>query len=155
MTHDTKNAKIVAFVGLAGAGKTTAVEYLTQKGIPKVNGNDIIDEVNGLVQAGQHHIVIDGDCSWNEYKKLKHEFPGELHVVALLAPKHARHHRLLNRDENPLSEADANESDWSGIEQSNIGGPIAMADRFIINDGNIEKLHESIDRILADIEFSN
>lgn len=35
MTHH-ENLKILAFVGLPGAGKTTAVEYFTEKGYPKV-----------------------------------------------------------------------------------------------------------------------
>jgi len=35
MTNE-KNVKIVAFVGLAGSGKSSAVEYLTEKGYPKV-----------------------------------------------------------------------------------------------------------------------
>jgi len=154
MTHDNKNASIVAFVGLPGSGKTTAVEYLTQKGIPKADGNDIADEITNLVDAGQHHITTDIDLSWDEYKKMKHEFPGELHIIALLAPRHVRHHRLQNRAENPLTEAEANQRDWDEIERFNIGGPIALADHFIINDGDLESLRRKINQILDDIEFN-
>lgn len=39
-----KNLKIIAFVGLAGSGKTSAVEYLTKKGFPKVYFGGIILE---------------------------------------------------------------------------------------------------------------
>ena len=35
MTHH-ENVKIVAFVGLTGSGKSSAVEYLSAKGYPKV-----------------------------------------------------------------------------------------------------------------------
>jgi dephospho-CoA kinase len=31
-----ENLKIIALVGLAGSGKSTAVEYFTEKGYPKV-----------------------------------------------------------------------------------------------------------------------
>ncbi|MGB3945395.1 MAG: dephospho-CoA kinase, partial [Candidatus Saccharimonadales bacterium] len=41
MSH-LRNIKIVAFVGLAGSGKSSAVEYLTQKHIPKIYFGGII-----------------------------------------------------------------------------------------------------------------
>lgn len=192
MTHGNKNIKIVAFVGLAGSGKTTATEYLAQHGIPKVYGGGIfyeemrrsglelnpenenkfrhqirndkgqnhlvekfIGQINDLVNAGQHRIVTDSNYSWDEYKAMKHEFPGELHVVALLAPKHIRHHRLHNRDERPLNEAEAGQRDWREIEDLNVGATIALADHYIINDGTIEEMYQKIDRILNNIEFFN
>lgn len=128
MTHHTHpNAKIVAFVGLTGSGKSTAVEYLTEKGFPKVyfggivldevrkrgleltqeneqpireelrakEGKDfvvkrIVKQIHDLIDAGQHRIVADGLYTWTEYKAMKHEFPGELTVVAVVTPKHLR-----------------------------------------------------------------
>lgn len=36
------HVKIISLVGLAGAGKTTATEYMTAKGVPKVSFGDII-----------------------------------------------------------------------------------------------------------------
>ncbi len=43
---DRKNVKIIAFVGLAGSGKSAAIEYLTQKGYPKVYfGGIVLEEV--------------------------------------------------------------------------------------------------------------
>lgn len=37
-----RDIKIISFVGLVGAGKTTAAEYMAAKGIPKVSFGDII-----------------------------------------------------------------------------------------------------------------
>lgn len=37
-----RDVKIISFVGLAGAGKTTATDYMTAKNIPKVSFGDII-----------------------------------------------------------------------------------------------------------------
>ena len=37
-----QNAKIIALVGLAGSGKSSAVDYFTQKGIPKIYFGGII-----------------------------------------------------------------------------------------------------------------
>ena len=43
---DKKNVKIIAFVGLAGSGKSAAIDYLTEKGFPKVYfGGVVLDEV--------------------------------------------------------------------------------------------------------------
>jgi dephospho-CoA kinase len=43
---DDKNVKIIAFVGMPGAGKSTLVEYLEKKGIPNIYfGGITLDEV--------------------------------------------------------------------------------------------------------------
>jgi len=189
MPHDS-NTKIIAFVGLAGSGKSTAVDYLTEKGYPKVyfggvvldamteaglehtqenekpfreeirekEGKDfvvkrIISQIHGLINAGQHRIIADGLYTWTEYKALKKEFPGELTVAAIVTPKHLRHHRLVNRPVRPLTDAEANQRDWAEIENLEKGGPIAIADHYIINDGDKEKLHAQIDAELRSINF--
>ncbi len=40
--HELPNVKILAFVGMPGAGKSSAVDYLTQKGFPKVYFGGVI-----------------------------------------------------------------------------------------------------------------
>ncbi len=185
-----KDVKIVAFVGMAGAGKSTAVDYVTGKGYPKVYGGGIlfeamkkagieitpenenefrtkvhadegqdliisefIGQINKLISAGQHRIVTDSNYSWAQYKTMKHEFPGELTVIAVVAPKHIRHHRLLSRAERPLTETEASDRDWREIEDLQSGGTIAIAEHYIMNDGDLEKFHQQIDQVLNDIEF--
>lgn len=185
-----KNVKIVAFVGLAGSGKSSAVEYLTEKHIPKVyfggiiykameeagievtwesqkefredirrrEGKDFvvkraIQEAKGLIDAGQRHIVLDGLYSWSEYKILKHEFPGEMTVIAVVTPKHERKARMAKRPERPMSSQEIDERDWAEIENIEKGGPIAIADYFIHNDRDLNWLHEQMDTVLRHIEF--
>jgi len=91
--------------------------------------------------------------SWTEYKALKKEFPGEVTVVAILAPRHLRHHRLLNRPIRPLTQNESDQKDWSEIENLEKGGPIAIADHYVMNDGDFDALHKQLDQILDDIEF--
>lgn len=185
-----ENVKIVAFVGLTGSGKSTAVEYLTQRGIPKVyfggivldevarrgleltqeneqpireelrenEGKDfvvkrIITQIHDLIGAGQHHIVADGLYTWTEYKVLKHEFPGELTVVAVVTPKHLRKARMANRSIRPLTSEQVDQRDWAEIENIEKGGPIAIADYYVVNDKDPERLYSQIDSILEDIKF--
>ena len=181
---------IIAFVGMPGSGKSTAVEYLTEKGYPKVyfggviydamrdanieitpesqakfreeirvrEGKDfvvqrIITQINDLIEAGQHRIIADGLYSWTEYKLPKHAFPGELSVVAILAPRSLRHHRLASRHDRPFTAEEAKIRDWGEIENLEKGGPIAMADQFIINDESVEKLRATINAKLSDMRF--
>lgn len=185
-----ENVKIIAFVGLAGSGKSTAVDYLTEKGHPKVyfggviydamrqagieitpesqtmfredirkkEGNDfvvkrIITQIQTLVEAGQHRIVADGLYSWSEYKIMKHAFPGELTVVAVVAPRALRHHRLANRPERPFTNTEADTRDWTEIENLEKGGPIAIADHYVMNDKDLDHLHDQIDVILDTTQF--
>lgn len=63
MNHP-KNVKIVAFVGLAGSGKSSAVEYLTAKNIPKIYFGGII--YKAMEEAGI-------DITWESQKKFREE----------------------------------------------------------------------------------
>lgn len=187
MTHKNTNTQIIAFVGLAGAGKSSAVDYLRQKQFPSVyfggiildamkeagldhteenekrfreeirtrEGKDfvvkrIITQIHDLVEAGQRQIIADGLYTWTEYRALKRAFPGELTVVSIVAPRKLRHRRLSQRPVRPLTEQEAMERDWNEIENLEKGGPIAIADHFVINDGTLEDLHAQLDKILVD-----
>lgn len=186
--HDT--VKVVAFVGLTGSGKSTAVDYLTEKGYPKVyfggivlnevakrgleltqeneqpireelrakEGKDfvvkrIITQIHDLIAAGQHRIVADGLYTWTEYKTLKHAFPGELTVIATIAPKHLRKQRMATRPIRPLTSEQVDQRDWAEIENIEKGGPIAIADYYVMNDGQPQQLYAQIDSILQHIDF--
>lgn len=185
MTHQKQNLTILAFVGLAGSGKSTAVEYFTEKGFPKVYfggvildamkeagiertadsertfreafrkqyGKDavvnrIIEQIQNLAHAGQRTIIADGLYTWTEYKALKHAFPGELTVIAIVAPRHVRYRRLAQRPERPFNSTEAYERDTSEIENLEKGGPIAIADHYVANNDDIENLHKRLDDLV-------
>lgn len=178
--------RLIALVGMPGAGKTEAVEYLVNKGWPNIyfggimydemrkagiqitaesqqifreqlrarEGKDFIakraiERINNLLDAGQRNIVLDGIYSWSEYKLLKSEFHKALEVVAIVAPRKVRYHRLANRPERPFTADEAMKRDYTEIENIEKGGPIAIADHYIINDETIDALHEKIDKILS------
>lgn len=190
MTTFNKENKIIVIVGLAGSGKTEAVNYITSKGYPKVyfggiiydamkeagieitpesqqkfreeirekEGKDfvikrVIKQTHDLINSGQHRIILDGLYSWTEYKILKHEFPGEVVTLAVVAPKHVRYHRLENRPERPFTFEESEERDRSEIENLEKGGPIAMADYFLANNQSIDKLYNQIEKTLEETKF--
>lgn len=115
--------------------------------------DQVISEVHNLIDAGQHRIVIDGLGVWDSYKRLKHEFPGNLLIVALTAQRHIRIRRLANRAEKPLSEPQVNARDYDEIETLNKGGVLAMADHFLFDNGSLEMLHTQIDELLRTLDF--
>lgn len=113
----------------------------------------VIGETKDLIAAGQKRIVLDGVYSWTEYKALKHEFPGELTFVAIVVPKKLRHKRVAQRPERPFDKNEIRERDRSEVENLEKGGPIAMADYYILNDGTMAKMYEDLEKILQEIEF--
>ena len=176
-----KNLNLIAPVGLAGSGKSSAVKYLTAMGYPKIyfggiiykamdeagiertwdnqerfredirarEGKDFvvkraIQEIHNLANAGQHTIILDGLYTWSEYRILKHEFPGNLTTIAIVTPKHLRYKRMASRPERPMTPDEIDQRDWSDIENLEKGGPIAIADHFVINDKDQAHLEAQI-----------
>ena len=113
----------------------------------------VIAETKNLIEAGQKRIVLDGVYSWTEYKILKQEFPGEVVFVAIVVPKKLRYKRVAERTERPFNRTEIIERDRSEIENLEKGGPIAMADWYIMNDGSVAEMHEQLKRILEEVGF--
>ena len=187
-----KNVKILAVVGMSGSGKSVVVDYLTDRGMPRVyfggmiykemdrrgiertedgesekhfremiretEGKDwvvrqVVDEAWDLIEAGQKRIVLDGVYSWTEYKVLKKEFPGVLEFVAVVVDKDIRHKRVGRRAERPFNREEIQERDRSEVENLEKGGPIAMADYYVLNNGTVEDLHRRVTGILKEVGF--
>ena len=163
-----ENLKILAFVGLTGSGKSTAVENSPdsveshrkfREKYREKNGKDavakkIVEQIHNLADAGQHRIIADGIYTWTEYKILKSEFPGELLVVATVAPRRLRYRRLSQREVRPLTSSEAYARDTAEIENLEKGGPIAIADHYVYNDGSVKKFDEQLDALAAELEFT-
>ncbi|OYX53132.1 dephospho-CoA kinase, partial [Candidatus Saccharibacteria bacterium 32-50-13] len=48
---------------------------------------------------------------------------------------------------------EAKQRDWNEIEMLNKGGPIAMAEYFVINDHDIEAYDANLEKILKELDF--
>ena len=96
-------------------------------------------------------VVLDGLYSWDEYVVLKEKLGDKLSVIAIIANRSLRYHRLENRDVRPLTALEAENRDISEIENLAKGGPIAIADYFILNNFDKETYLENLKDILKEI----
>lgn len=106
------------------------------------------------------NLVVDGLYSWSEYKLLKHKFNYNFIVISVYASPKTRYKRLAGRKllkkdiklrNRPATYEQAKKRDYAEIENIEKGGPIAMADFTIINEGSIEELKKSVDKIINKI----
>jgi len=96
-------------------------------------------------------VVLDGLYSWDEYVVLKEKLGNRLCVIAIVTNRNIRYQRLTNRDIRPLSANEAEKRDISEIENLAKGGPIAMADYFILNNFDKETYLKNLKNILEEI----
>jgi len=94
-------------------------------------------------------VVVDGLYSWEEYTLLKSRYGGDFHVVAVWASPEVRYNRLAKRQIRPLTVEEAASRDVAEVENSNKGGPIAMADFTIINQSTLEDLERETKKVLS------
>lgn len=94
------------------------------------------------------NVVVDGLYSWQEYRLLKEHYGESMVVVAVYSSPKTRQARLAQRKVRPLTREESLSRDYAEIENLEKGGPIAMADFTLINEGPIEELTAETERIL-------
>jgi dephospho-CoA kinase len=96
-------------------------------------------------------VLLDGLYSWAEYIYLKEKFPGLMLVHVYAMPK-VRYKRLAVRKVRPIESIEAYRRDIAEIEKLDKGGPIAIADYMIENNGdNLDELHKKVAKVLEEI----
>lgn len=186
-----KIKKIIAVIGLAGSGKSEAVNYLQKKnGWPKVylgeatfarlkkdslavnyaNERIVREKIRRELGMGAYAklalpkitkilktselVLIESLYSWDEYKIFKKKYGQNFLALAITAPANIRLARLKARPVRPIkTAAELAKRDWTEIEGTDKGGPIALADYTIINDGTQVELHRKIDKIIGSFSF--
>jgi dephospho-CoA kinase len=108
-----------------------------------------ITRIKDSLSAGP--TIIDGLYSWSEYRFLRQQFRSQMYVLAISAPRHARYERLLHRCFRPLSYEEAESRDFAEIENLEKGGPIAIADYTVTNNGSKRELFSVLDRLMNDL----
>lgn len=95
-------------------------------------------EIEEKIKKG--NVVIDGLYSWDEYKFLKEKLGEKLILLSVVSDQKVRYERLKNRPIRPFTEEEAYKRDVTELETLAKGGPIAIADSFIYNNGTEEEL---------------
>lgn len=108
------------------------------------------DKIEEAYKAG--NTVLDGLYSWDEYVILKEKFKDELKLVCVCCDKAIRYERIGKRINRPFNLDEIQVRDLSEIENLAKGGPIAFADYYIFNNGNIEEYEKRLLEILSDID---
>lgn len=177
-----ENRRIVALVGMCGAGKSVISDYFRELGwnyvyfggatmdelkrrgleVNEANEKMVREElrrVHGMgafaklklpeIEAGLAvgNVIADGLYSWTEYRVLKEKFGETLTLLAVYTSRPLRYQRLAARAVRPLTTEEAEARDYAEIENLEKGGPIAMADLTLFNDGTIEDLRAQLEAI--------
>lgn len=178
--------KILALVGMAGAGKTSITNYLQENyAFPKVYFGEITfeklkeanlepteenqkmmrEKIRKELGMGAYAILslpkikelllrnsvvlLESLYSWDEYKIIKKEFGSSFKVIAVVAGRETRFSRISVRKERALkNKEDLDWRDQMEIEGTDKGGPIAVADYFILNENSLEKTFDQLETII-------
>ena|ERR1035437_2365873 len=139
-----------------GLPLTPQNEQIVREDLRAEHGMDVCARLSipALRELKEAHrkVGIDGLYSFAELKTLAAEFGDELVVLAIAAPRKTRYERLTHRPERPLSPTEALNRDYREIETLEKGGPIAIADFTIVNDGSEEQLIEKVEQALESVE---
>lgn len=98
-----------------------------------------------------NNTVLDGLYSWYEYVHLKQQFGEHLVILAVITDRNIRYERLLNRPVRPLTNDNAIARDFAEIENLAKGGPIAIADYYVTNNGSPDELCNQLESILKNL----
>lgn len=118
----------------------------------------LIPKFSEMLKKGD--IIADGLYSWSEYKLLRKEYGEKLVVISIYASPKTRYLRLGMRKldksdvdckKRPLTIDEAKKRDYAEIETIEKGGPIAMADYTINNEGTREELGNKLENIYKKI----
>ncbi|MFC1870387.1 AAA family ATPase [Chloroflexota bacterium] len=97
-------------------------------------------------------VVIDGLYSWEEYILLQSYYGEGFCTVAVWSAPKTRYERLMRRARRGLTLEEATSRDGAEIENTNKGGPIAMADFTVINESDVANLRQQVERIIPELK---
>lgn len=147
------------------------VDEVARRGLPLNPQNERLvredlrakEGINAIAQRSLPHlhkalkthnsIIIDGLYGFGEYKLLQQGLGASMVVLAIVASRPLRYGRLAKRPERPLTADEALERDIREIENLEKGGPIAIADYTLLNDGTAQELLAQLDTLLLTLDI--
>ena len=141
-------------VARSGLELNEANERYVRELLRQERGMDIYARLNlpRIDSSLKHsHVVIDGLYSWEEYLFLKDYYKDDFYTVAVYSSPKTRYARLSQRVDRHLSVEEAIGRDRAEIENTNKGGPLAVADFTITNEASLENLRREAKRVISEI----
>ncbi len=98
-------------------------------------------------------VLVESLYSWDEYKIMLNELEN-FSVIAVYASPQTRFQRLSARNnERPIKNwEEFINRDYTEIEGTDKGGPIARADYTIINENNLNNLHQQLKTLITNFQ---
>ena len=106
-----------------------------------------LSSIDNLLKSAD--VVVDGLYSWEEYRLLKSRYGDSFSAIAVWASPETRYERLTKRPVRPLTVEEAISRDIAEIENSNKGGPIAIANFTIVNEASLEDMRKETQRVIS------
>lgn len=131
-------------------------EKMVREDLRRQHGNGVLAKIaSETIAKTDSTILLDGLYSFTEYKILKELYPENFIVVAIHSDKALRYERHRPKEIQPLTKPETRPARlYRDREYSKKGGPIAIADYHILNNGDVsilrQNLLELMDKILTD-----
>lgn len=179
--------KIIAIVGMPGAGKSEAATFFHTKGMPVLRFGSVIEDgikeeglertaetetyirqkirkelgmaavaikmlpkIQKALEGESHLVILDGLYGWEEYVFLQEKVK-ELTLLCIYASPKVRYGRLASRSVRSFTPEEARARDINELEKTNKGGPIALADYLIQNEGTKEAFVEKLETLFGSL----
>jgi dephospho-CoA kinase len=99
-------------------------------------------------------VILESMYSWEEYKIIKTKHKDSFKVLTVIASPDLRFARLTKRKkERPIkNRKEFDTRNYTEIEKTDKGGPIAMADFNIINEGTRKSFYQNLDLIIKKLK---
>ncbi len=122
-------------------------ESLRAEGDMAIYAKKSVDKIQRLFEDGEN-VVVESMYSWSEYKFFKQKFKEKFLVLSVVTDRGLRAKRLATRAVRPLSDEQVTVRDFSEIENIEKGGPIAIADFFVVNNADFDSLKKNVERLI-------
>ncbi len=125
-------------------------EMLRASGDKGIYAKIFLPEIEKAVKKS--NVVIESMYSWSEYKIVKEKFGSAFEVLCIATDAPVRRERLKSRDFRPMDEATSLSRDYAEIENIEKGGPIGIADHYILNNGAMSTLKNNVVKYIKTFE---
>jgi dephospho-CoA kinase len=130
--------------------------YMREKIREDANGDKgiyakmLIPKITEAYKVGK--VSIESMYSWSEYKYLRQAFGENFKVLCIATNRQVRYDRLSQREFRPLTFEQAENRDITEIENIEKAGPIAFADYYVTNNGDVKELVKKVGEFIDNIE---